>query len=289
MDFLPAISDLYEGYRGNLMIAVITLIAYAITSGFDVFGWGKEANGNLGNIGYLLISFGIFFALDIVWNLCFIHSRIKVAPKNRFDDGEMMSLGDPWKCGTQYFVGCDIEIPNGWKITDCYVTLDKVMAVYYSDKVLLNPDSATWLSNRTQPEYKLLRWKSPLANQQDCSLTIGKNSNKETFFVSRITIGSINDPKGNNADIETFEFWLCSSKETFISFKQPGLYEVWLSFHWSRFNRTMIAKKFKGYLYVEIKNRYPRVIFRSGNYRDDSDVPKPLPQQTEAQNDNSKR
>ncbi len=43
--------------------------------------------------------------------------------------------------GFSYFAMLDVEIAKGWEITECYVTLEKIVPIYYDDRVIIDQNS----------------------------------------------------------------------------------------------------------------------------------------------------
>jgi hypothetical protein len=175
------------------------------------------------------------------------------------------------KNGKKFYGFLDVEIPKRWKISDCYVTLESIKPIYYADRILINEDGQRMLSDFMKPEDRLLHWRSSLSYQNKTKLIIGENSNREPFSIGKIVTGEFGD-----TEINTFNFDVQQNNLNMIDFKQFGLYEFSIKFHWKRYDREMIPKKINGYIYSQYKNGIKKIVVGVGDYKNDENIPKPI-------------
>lgn len=284
-NFRDFVSQLFDRYEGNVTVFIITLISFIFANGFDILGFKGRFGVDFANIYYFVVSFTIYFLFAILRDIFWVWGRVKIV-SNPNGHQEYVKNG-PFE-GFDFYIGLDMVIPQGWEITDCYATLEKAIPVYYENRVLLDRKFSEWFFNKTKPEYKALRWKSPLS-EDNYKINIGENSNRETVFVGKIIFGTITDAKNKTADIRTFDFCLHRLDKSAIKFNQLGLYEISIMFHWKYNNRKMISKTFNGYIYSEAKDSVHKLIVREGDYNKDKDIPKPLLHKVEEVHEEPKR
>jgi hypothetical protein len=171
-----------------------------------------------------------------------------------------------------YYCGLDIEIPSGWEITDCYVTLERSIPVYYEDRVLLPKDTTEDIFNRIRPIYRVLAWETPLTPSY--KITIGDNSNRETILVGKIKVGK-SSPDAFKEEIVGFEHCYFGRKQDVFYPTRLGLYKISLVFHWKYRGIKMSDKRFDGYIYSEYQNSIARMRIGRGDHRKDDSIPKP--------------
>jgi hypothetical protein len=264
--------EILDRERENITILILTVLAIWYTNYVDFFYFKYWVGEDVALAIYCVMGIVLHVILQAIYQF-FVFTKVKIKP---IQGGHTEVMTKPLE-GFSYFAMLDVEIPKGWEITDCYVTLEKIIPVYYDDRVLIDEKFSQWFSDRIKPEFKKLRWKNPNSNQGECKINIGEESNRESFFVGKINNGSVKDRNGIDVRIDNFEFCLCSAKPTQIDFKKRGLYEISLLFHWKRAGRRMLDKKFNGYIYSENSNGvYYKIFVREGNYNKDKDVPKPL-------------
>ena len=164
--------------------------------------------------------------------------------------------------------GIDITIPKDWILIDCYVTLEKVVPIYYQDRILIDDKKSAFHSTLLEPEYKRLRWKSPLAGN-DCKINIGENRNTESILIGRTL-------RGDKIPLRKFEYCLCSTADPKqFEPKRLGLYEISIILHWYR-NGIKREKEFDGYIYSEVIDNMSRITVGEGDYNENPYIPKPI-------------
>ena len=269
--------EILDRERENITILIVTVLAIWYTNYVDWFYLKYWVGADAALAIYCVVGIVLYVILQAIFQL-FIFTRVKIKPTDQVHTEVMPKPLE----GFSYLAMLDVEIPKGWEITDCYVTLEKIVPIYYDDKVLIDQKFSQWFSEKIKPEFKKLRWKNPNSNQGECKINIGEESNRESFFVGKLNNGSVKDRNGIDARIDNFEFCLCSAKPTQIDFKKRGLYEISLLFHWKRNGRRMLDKKFDGYIYSENSNGvYYRIFVRAGDCNKDKDVPEPLLEKVE--------
>lgn len=269
--------EIIDRERENIIVLVLTVLAIWFTNYIDFFYFKYWVGEDIALAIYCVMGIALYIAFQVIIQF-FVFTRVKIKPTDQTYTEFMVKPLD----GFSYLAMLEVEIPKGWEITDCYVTLEKIIPIYYDDRVLIERKFAEWFSDKIKPEFKKLRWKNPNSNQSECKINIGEESNRESFFVGKLNNGSVKDRNGIGARIDNFEFCLCSAKPTQIDFKKRGLYEISLLLHWKRNDRKMIDKKFTGYIYSEIINDvYYKIFVREGDYNKDKEVPKPLLEKVE--------
>lgn len=267
------LSDLFGRHGGNLMMALLALVAYYLLEFNGIFGLADLKGRNLAFTVCLIALLVICFLLDWVFQKLFVLGRIKISvTKNPL----VKSVSCENLIGTMSYGCLDVKIPNGWVITDCYVTVEKITPVYFKDQIILDEKTAEWFSDNTKPEYRMLTWQNQLSEQQITKINIGEKSDKETFFVGQVTIGFLKDDYGNEFDFEGFEFSLIKSEKTLSRNDRLGLYEISLEFNWMRNGRRMTSIKKDGYIYASIKEGERKIRVGLGDYNKNKDIPKPL-------------
>ncbi|MGV8025224.1 MAG: hypothetical protein AB2L18_01545 [Anaerolineaceae bacterium] len=264
------IIELLEIYWGDFMGLILSLISYFVLYEFDPLKL-KENCGKYAFIIYLISVYIIYF-LIIILKYLISNRKIKISHSSEMYDEKFDSLVD----GKKFYGFLDIEIPNNWVITDCYITLERKTPIYYEDKVLIREDFSEWFSKNVKSEYKMLHWRSPSSNQDRTKINIGENSNRETFSVGKIITG-----KFGNTEINTFSFDVQQKNPGEIDFNHLGLYEFTIIFHWKRFGRNMISKKIDGYIYSRSTSGIREIWAGVGNYKDDKRVPTPINNESE--------
>ena len=251
--------EIFDRERENLTILILTLLAYLLIYKFE-----SQA------IIETTIILGIYIVV-IILNFFFLklillrRIKIKESKENYQEDFKVL------KKGKKFFGFLDIEIPEHWKISDCYITLESIKPIYYADRILITEDGQKMLSDFMKPEQRLLHWRSSLSYQNKTKLIIGENSNRESFSIGKIVTGEFGD-----AEINTFNFDVQRNNPNMIDFKQFGLYEFSIKFHWKKHNREMIPKKIDGYIYSQYKNGIKIIRVGVGNYKSNENIPKPI-------------
>ena len=263
--------EIIDRERGNIMMSILTVFAILISRKFSFWGLDNYVGEDIAIIICWFIVLILYIIASFLWQLIFIKYKIKIKPATK---AHYEHKKTPYFNGIVNYATLDVEIPNKYEITDCFITLDSVIPVYYEDRVLIDSNFSDWFSEISAPEYKRLVWKTPFSTK-DCKITIGDNSNKESFYVAKINFGSITSGK-KTEKFSNFEFCLCSSKPDVFEMRRLGLYVITLSLDCIRHGRKMITKKFDGYVYSEIKGVQPHLKIGSGNYDKDRDIPKPL-------------
>ena len=263
--------EIVDRERENIMMSIFTLFAIVLSRIFNYWGLDNCVGEEIAIIICWFIGLIIYIFAMFLWQLIFIKYKIKIKPATKLHYDHKKT---PIFNGIVNYATLDVEIPNKYEITDCYITLDSVIPIYYEDRVVIDSNFSNWFSEISAPEYKRLVWKTPFSNK-DCKITIGDNSNKESFYVAKINIGSVT-VGGKTDNFSNFEFCLCSCKPKQFQMRRLGLYVITLSLDCMRHGRKMITKKFDGYVYSEIKGVQPHLIIGSGNYDEDRDIPKPL-------------
>ena len=236
--------EILDRERENITILIVTILAIWYTNYVDWFYLKYWVGDDAAFAIYCVGGIAIYVVLQAVLQL-FIFTKVKIKST---DQTHTEFMPKPFE-GFSYLAMLDVEIPKGWEITDCYVTLEKIIPVYYDDRVLIDREFSEWFSDKIKPEFKKLRWKNPNSDQSECKINIGEESNRESFFVGKLNNGLVKDRNGIDTRIDNFEFCLCSAKPSQIDFKKRGLYEISLLFHWKRNGRKMLDKKFNGYIY----------------------------------------
>lgn len=249
---------------------ILSLISYFIYYKFDFLKL-KENHGEYAFIIYLILVYIIFFIIMYLKNLD-SNRKIKISHSSEMYDEKFDNLVD----GKKFYGFLDIEIPNNWVITDCYITLERKTPIYYEDKVLIQEDFSEWFSKNAKLEYKKLHWRSPSSYQGKTKIDIGENSNREPFSVGKIITG-----KFGNTEINTFSFDVLQKNPGEIDFNHFGLYEFTIRFHWKKHNREMITKEVNGYIYSQSTNGIKEIWAGIGNYKDDKRVPAPINNESE--------
>ncbi len=227
-NILAIVSGLFERDVGNVMAFIFSVASYALTSTNDIFRLKVYFGDTWANIIYFGIGFALYYVLVVIYELLFIHSKIKIVPiKEPYQEFFLEPIE-----GYNIFTGLDVVVPLDWEITDCYVTLDEAVRYFYED--------GSFYRQKAELEYKLLRWKSPLATTKGCNINIGENSNKETISVGKI----VGFTKTKNP---IFDFCLCGSNSTHVASHEFGSYAITLTFHWSR-NGIRRKKYYSGYI-----------------------------------------
>jgi len=260
------IYDFITADESNVGMIIFTLFAFILMNTFDIFDlkdskyWGETG----ASIVYLLFVFLLYYSWAAV-KLFHIREKIHFHPVYITETSKKV------KRGHTLYTGLEIEIPEGWEITDCYVTIEKMRMVYDKENVLLDPKLSTWLADRKKPEFKRLAWKSPYASL-DGKLTIGDNTNKEIILVGQVSKGYVGTSE-NLMEIENFEFALVSTENSKLIFESFGLYTLSMSFHWTQNGKRMIPKPFNGYLYATMRGSFPKLILKEGDYSNDNEIP----------------
>jgi hypothetical protein len=266
-------SEIFDRERDSIITLVLTILAIWYTNYVDIFYFKYWVGDDEALAIYCFFGIVLHIIFQTIYQFI-IFTRVKIKPSEQSYSEVMPRPLD----GFSYFAMLDVEIPTGWEITDCYVTLEKIVPIYYYDKILIDQKFSEWLSDKIKPEFKKLRWKNPNSNQGECKVNIGEDSNKESILVGKVNNAIAKDVNGIDVKIDNFEFCLCSSKPTQIDFKNRGLYKISLVFHWKRSGRRMMDKIFNGYIYSDNW----RIFVREGDYSKDKDIPKPLPKKIEA-------
>lgn len=266
--------------RGNLTMLVLTLFAWFVLKWCDVFYLEYWIGVEFAFVVYLIGLYFIYLLFSILYQWFAIQRRIKIIPSKEYYSE---TFSEPFK-GKNFYGFLEVVIPNKWRITNCYVTLDNIVPIYYDDKVYIGKEFHEWLSSNMNPDYKLLLWKSPLSYQYRTKIDIGENSNKEVFSVGKIITGKLTDTNGLIADINTFNFCTAKINQDSLDFMKFGLYAFIIKFHWQRGGREMIGKKIDGYIYSRVEGPIQEIRVGVGDYNNDKDVPKPL-LKVEEQND----
>jgi len=227
-NFQNFVSQLFDHYEGNVTVFIITLIAFVFTDSFDVLGFKRRFGIDFANIYYFIASFLVYFLFAILRDVFFVWGRVKILPNPK---GYSQYVRNGSFEGNDFYVGLDMVIPRGWEITECYATLEKAIPIYYENRVLLDRKFSEWFFDKTKPEYKALRWKSPLS-ENNYKINIGENSNSETVSIGKIVSGKITDAKNKTVNIQTFDFCLHRLDKSAIKFNQLGLYEISIMFYW---------------------------------------------------------
>lgn len=265
--------EIFDRERGNLTMLILSIIAWIVLQWFDLFYLNYWLGEGFAFIAYLLSFYLIYLGVSIIYEIGAVQNRIKIT-KSKKPHAESIK-GENTVCKSLY--GClEVEIPKGWIITDCYVTIEKITPIYYKNKVPLPEEFSLWLSNATKPEYKMLHWKSPYSYHNATIINIGEDSNRETFSVGKIVSSKIKEINGKIADIITFEFDVAKINQSVLNIMQFGLYEISIKFHWKRNGREMIGKKVDGYIYSRAEGRVKEIRVGVGDYNNDESIPKPL-------------
>jgi len=251
--------EIIDRERENLTMLILTLLTFLLIKQFNEQTI-KES------IYILLIYFG-WIILNYFFGKIIILRRIKISHSNEMYEEKI----DVLEKGEIFYGFLDVEIPEKWVITDCYVTLERKKPIYYEDRTLIREDHSEWYSEIGKPEYKMLHWRSPLSNQEKTKISIGENTNREAFSVGKIITGKL-----ENVEINTFSFDMHRKKPGEIDFNHFGLYEFTIIFHWKRNNRNMISKKVDGYIYTRSLKGLREIRVGVGNYKDDKRVPAPI-------------
>ena len=264
--------DILEKGPGAFMSLMLTASALILVRLFDVFclkqRWGIEIALIINLIGLYFI----YFIIVYFYQRYAILGRINIISSTAYLSE---SFTDPY-VGKRHYGYLEVVIPINWMITDCYVTLERLVPIYFEDRVLIDLEFDEWYSSNVSPEYKLFHWKSPLSYRNGTKIDIGENSNKETFSVGKVITGEIKDTNGQMVDISTFEFDTPKNNPRAIHFTQCGLYEISIKFHWRRNGREMIGKKVDGYIYTRAEGGIREIRVGIGDYNDNKNVPKPL-------------
>lgn len=271
--------ELYYAHEENLGMILFSLVSYWIVSVFGPFK--SELEIILGEDGVSVFYLATVYIAYLLWATVasYLHAK-KIKLRSTYYDEASKK---PPILGHTYYAGLEVEIPENWEITDCYVTIEKAVLIYGQNHVLMNEKFSTWFADKTKPIFKRLRPKSPYAGQ-DGKITIGDNSKKEIFCVGQINMGFSTIKSGDRKQeipMRNFEFSLLSIPNTTIKFESFGLYQISLFFHWSSRGRKMPATHFDGYLYSNIEpdlstGRFPVLILGEGDYRKDARIPAPL-------------
>lgn len=265
------LSELFEMERGNLLILLLSALIWGLIKINGLFNLVEKIGIEFTLALGVFVAYLVYFFLMIIYQWFFVLGRVKVLsvknPKVKTVSNEHLSAKN-------YYGALAVEIPKSWTVTDCYITLEKITPVYFTDQKLLDEKTAKWFSGVTKPEYRMLKWESIFAYNNETKINIGENSNREIFFVGQVISGTIKDLYGNKQDFESFEFSLAKKNEEIISFTRPGLYEISLLLNWMRDGKRMIGKKIKCYLHASITGRERRIKVGLGKYKDDEDIPR---------------
>lgn len=275
------LSELFGKHGGGLMTALLAIAVYYLLEFNGIFGLADLKGKNFAITVCLLAIPFIYFFLDWAFQKFIVLERIKISEtKNSL----VKSVSCENLTGQRFYGYLDVEIPVGWVITDCYITVEKITPVYFEDQIALDEKTAEWFSDKTKPEYRMLTWQNLLKEQQITKKNIGENSNKETFFVGQVTVSVLKDVDGNKFDFNGFEFSLAKSEKILSRNDKPGLYEFSLNFNWMHNGRRMKEVEKDGYIYASTKEGEPKIRVGLGDYNKDKDIPKPL-LKVEEQND----
>jgi hypothetical protein len=120
--------EILERERENITMLILTVLAIWFTNHVDFFYlkyWvGKDAAPAI----YCVMGILLYVIFQAIYQLV-VFTRVKIKPTQEAHT-EVMSK--PLE-GFSYYAMLDVEIPKGWEITDCYVTLEKIVSVYYDD------------------------------------------------------------------------------------------------------------------------------------------------------------
>jgi hypothetical protein len=262
-----AFREIFDRERENLSMLILSLFTWLVLYVFDFLKLKEKYGLEIAFAVYSVAAYLIYISMCAIYEKFVVPRKIKfVQSKKMFDE----NIQAPFT-GKIFYGYLDVLIPSEWIITDCYITLERVIPVYYEDKVLLDRKISEWFSNEIKPEYKMLHWRSPSSIQNATKINIGENSNRESISIGKITIGKIVD-----TDIKAFEFDVQKFNPNELNFMQCGLYEFSITFHGKRNGRETISKKVDGYIYSRAENWLREIRVGLGDYHHDADIPKPL-------------
>jgi hypothetical protein len=193
--------EILDRERENITILVLTVLAIWFTNYVDVFYLKYWVGEDTALAIYCVMGIVLYVIFQVIFQLV-VFARVKIKPTQQVYT-EVMSK--PLE-GFSYLAMLDVEIPKGWEITDCYVTLEKIIPIYYDDGVLVDKKFSQWFSTKIKPEFKKLRWKNPNSNQGECKINVGEESNRESFFVGKLNNGLVKDRNGIDVRIDNFDF-----------------------------------------------------------------------------------